>query len=61
MTVTYVTADGVVRYWVGPCAGSEWMVRWLPLWLQDRLAAKAFGLNAMRATLLTNANRRKEE
>jgi hypothetical protein len=22
------------RYWVGPCAGVEWLLRFFPLWLQ---------------------------
>eukprot|EP00775_Hariotina_reticulata_P004497 gene4497-4750_t len=57
--VTYVSSGS--RYWVGPCAGIEWLVRWLPLWLQDRLAAKAFGLSNMQATLPANAHRSKEE
>lgn len=35
------------RYWVGPCAGKEWLLRYIPLWLQDRLAYKVMGLSVL--------------
>ncbi|WIA36243.1 hypothetical protein OEZ86_007575 [Tetradesmus obliquus] len=40
------------RYWVGPCAGVEWLLRFFPLWLQDRLAFKAMGLHQLRPTVV---------
>lgn len=38
----------VPSYWVGPCAGLEWLLRFFPRCLQDRLAAKAMGLQNIR-------------
>lgn len=43
------------RYWVGPCAGIEWLVRYLPLPLQDWLVYKSFNLAALEPVLAENA------
>jgi hypothetical protein len=43
------------RYWVGPCAGAEWLVRYLPLGLQDWLVYRSMGLVKLEPVLKSNA------
>jgi hypothetical protein len=43
------------RYWIGQCAGTEWLARFLPLWLADWLLYRAMGLAATEPVLLSNA------
>lgn len=31
------------RYWVGPCAGVEWLLRFFPLWLQVKHCLRCIG------------------
>lgn len=40
---------------MGPCAGIEWVVRYLPLALQDWLVYKSFNLAALEPVLAENA------
>lgn len=43
------------RNWVGPCAGLEWLVRYLPLSVQDWLLYRSLGLGRLEPVLLENA------
>lgn len=45
----------VCSYWIGQCAGTEWLARFLPLWLADWLLYRAMGLAATEPVLLSNA------
>lgn len=43
------------RNWVGPCAGLEWVVRYLPPCVQDYLLYRSLGLGKLEPVLLENA------
>lgn len=43
------------RYWVGPCAGLEWLVRYLPLPLLDWFVYKSFGIAKLEPDMRRNA------
>lgn len=40
---------------MGPCAGLEWLVRYLPLPIQDWLLYRSLGLGKLEPVLLQNA------
>ncbi|KAI8473067.1 MAG: hypothetical protein J3K34DRAFT_412094 [Monoraphidium minutum] len=43
------------RYWVGQTAGLEWLPRFMPKWLQDRVLSKALGVTALAPEMRLNA------
>lgn len=43
------------RYWVGPCAGMEWLLRYLPLPLQDWLVYRSLGMTQLEPVVRENA------
>ncbi len=40
---------------IGQCAGLEWLPRFMPRWLQDRVLSKALGINALIPQMKKNA------
>ena len=43
------------RYRVGQCAGLEWMPRFMPPWLQDKVLSRRLGINDLAPQMRANA------
>lgn len=50
-----ILQEKLPRYWIGQTAGLEWLPRFMPKWLQDRVLATELGIAALVPQMKLNA------